>query len=102
VLCGTKPAIFYRVVGFVNKVVCRGKMAIRFSASNVSCALSRSKGHDQRGAVPSYFRELPFRREPIQAMIRSQIKIKITTVTTYNSSVSCAIESLNAEAFFHL
>ena len=62
--------------------------------------LSRSKGYDQSGAVPSYLGELPFRGEPIQAMIRSQTKIKITTVTTYNSSVSCARESSNAENFF--
>lgn len=62
--------------------------------------LSRSKGHDQSGAVPSYLGELPFRREPIHSMIRSQIKIKTTTVTTYNSSVSCAIEYSNAASFF--
>ena len=36
-LCGTKPAISYRVIGFVSKVVDRGKMAIRFSDSNASC-----------------------------------------------------------------
>lgn len=62
--------------------------------------LSHSKGHDQSGAVPSYLGELQFRREPIQSMIRSQIKIETTSVTTYNSSVSCAIEFLNAESFF--
>jgi hypothetical protein len=38
VTCGTKPAISYRVIGFVSKVVDRGKMAIRFSDSNVSSA----------------------------------------------------------------
>jgi hypothetical protein len=39
----------------------------------------------------SYLRELPFRRKSVQVIIRLQTKIKINRVTTYNSSVSCAI-----------
>jgi hypothetical protein len=98
VSCAPKPAISYKVTGFSCKAVDHERMAGYFSDANVSCASSSTSMRDDRVAAgPFQPREFSFRRESVHVMIRCKTKIKITSITAYNSSVPVPYKSHLAE-----